>query len=137
MPRYFLWPCIFLEMLSLMRLFPFVDLHPNAGALLRSEICLLPSSLLNSRGMHDSDSMLINATNPGDTSSVPAMQGSGENLEQINEDLAHDFVSTTTGHHDGQPEFASPAHVHSQDNIDGESAADMSGSGFSGALSPL
>lgn len=55
--------------------FPFANLHPNAGALLRREILLLPSHLLGD----------VNCTNPN-TTDEPSSDDSQENCEEITED---------------------------------------------------
>jgi hypothetical protein len=47
--------------------FPFAQLHPNAGACLRSEILLLPSTLLNP----SSDIGDNNSSSPFGTNSLP------------------------------------------------------------------
>jgi hypothetical protein len=45
---------IFLGILSLMKIFfPFAKLHPNAGVRLRSEILLLPPSLIPLESLHN------------------------------------------------------------------------------------
>jgi hypothetical protein len=52
------------------QVFPFTELHPNAGARLRSEISLLPDALLNSNNnlgdaiLHDHSMSTPVSTNP-------------------------------------------------------------------------
>jgi hypothetical protein len=46
--------------------FPFAQLHSNAGAQLRAEISLLPDSL--SGGVNATDQFLVNSSRPGDSS---------------------------------------------------------------------
>jgi hypothetical protein len=56
--------------------FPFATLHPNSGALLRSEIVLLPSSLRNPGDDDCYDSNITNPTNvPGDPSVLQKENG--------------------------------------------------------------
>lgn len=71
------------------RVFPFASLHPNAGAQLRSEIALLPESLLNPNAsfgsaiLHDQHLSSRVSTNPM-RSSVHNMEDVRENLEENN-----------------------------------------------------
>jgi histone deacetylase 1/2 len=52
--------------------FPFSELHPNAGVLLRSEILLLPPELLNASGTTTvPDHMHHCSTNPSDHAAAP------------------------------------------------------------------
>jgi hypothetical protein len=77
--------------------FPFQNLHPNAGALLRSEILLLDPSLLNFEqgGDNTNDSRVDNfPTNPALSSPCCVPQATtgpqlaaGENLAQNGQDL--------------------------------------------------
>lgn len=43
--------------------FPFAQLHPNAGAQLRKDVILLPSHLLNAKGLDFIDQFYTNSTN--------------------------------------------------------------------------
>jgi hypothetical protein len=68
-------------------IFPFAQLHPDAGARLRSEISLLPDSLLG--GVNANDLFLINSSTPDNTSadtrgpSPFKPEHNGTNLDEI------------------------------------------------------
>lgn len=64
--------------------FPFVDLHPNAGAQLKKDIVLLPSHLLSARGIGCTCPVFTNPTNKP-SSSGDVQDFSGENLVQNHE----------------------------------------------------
>jgi hypothetical protein len=72
--------------------FLFAQLHPNAGALLRSEISLLSDTLLG--GIDTTDQFLVNSSKPDNTSadtgdlSPSNSEHNGENLKENN----HDFM---------------------------------------------
>ncbi|WVZ90565.1 hypothetical protein U9M48_036856 [Paspalum notatum var. saurae] len=64
--------------------FPFSKLHPNAGALLRSEISLLPSSLLNPTGQEHRDGQLFNSSeNSNQTGASSVENSTGEAANTI------------------------------------------------------
>lgn len=62
--------------------FPFVDLHSNAGNQLRAEISLLPESLLSSRGMINSFSFETNAPNNASSAGLYVQDSGDDNLDQ-------------------------------------------------------
>lgn len=72
--------------------FPYAELHPSAGAHLRSEISLLPDTFLNSSSnfgdaiLHDHAASTPVPTNPF-TRSTQSADAVGENGVQIDADL--------------------------------------------------
>ena len=64
--------------------FPFADLHPNAGALLRKEILLLPPDLtsFDQGGQNIDDQLLTNSSNGMHELCVDE---TGENCEENNQ----------------------------------------------------
>ena len=71
--------------------YPFESLHPNARALLRKEILLLPSNLQNLD--HGGDDCTNSTDNPTSTRTVlPHVQGHAENATE--NDVENDAVIT-------------------------------------------
>jgi histone deacetylase 1/2 len=99
--------------------FPFAQLHPDAGARLRSKISLLPDSLLG--GVNANDQFLINSSTPDNTSADtrgPSPFNHEHNGTNLDENT-HDFM-----------QFLAPAVSSTQPGADtpaapsGESASD-------------
>jgi hypothetical protein len=80
--------------------FPFTDLHPYAGAMLRKEIILLDKNLRNIEqgGEFIYAPILTNPTNPG--LSQCSQQTAGENVMQNGENLMQNRAHEITGEED-------------------------------------
>jgi hypothetical protein len=108
--------------------FPFADLHPNAGAQLQCEILLLPETLKNPSDIGvicTDDSILANSPSsnhaPERTSATDASgsvpRGSGENSVQNTFDFMQ-FQAPTEGVTSADPQAASPEPAVKQSALD-------------------
>jgi hypothetical protein len=92
--------------------FPFVDLHPNAGARLRSEITLLSESLLNPNStygdayIHDNDASILPTNTPSSyaRSVCDARGNDGENGESFPANMHHFMCPHSRDSQDTRPD---------------------------------
>lgn len=80
-------------------IFPFAELHPNAGARLRSKILLLPDSLLNPSSGSENDISFDHSGNSIPTNQLHELADSGENLEQNGAAAASNASDSAANHH--------------------------------------
>jgi hypothetical protein len=118
--------------------FPFAQLHPNAGARLRAEISLLPDTLLSPRTSGLGDAVLRDLSVSSHVPANPLMSSTrspddaGENTEENNADLGEDecyFVCPSPRDSRG-----ACVEVDSSAPADSPSAPDKSSSGSGGNL---
>jgi histone deacetylase 1/2 len=76
--------------------FPFASLHPNAGALLRKELLLLPNHLVSSHGGPNNDDHMPNNCSP--MPAVSSLQIIGENSEEIDANSSQNSAETGSYH---------------------------------------
>lgn len=112
-------------------IFPFSELHPNVGPLLRSEISLLPPTLLNPCG--ESGLGIANVTNAADPNRLVATENRGvsgtnlgENTGETRSEAAHGMDLPATADPDANPGVAS---------LLSDPSADQVADGFSKTLS--
>jgi hypothetical protein len=116
--------------------FPFASLHPNAGALLRRKILLLPESLCNHPVSSHEGEKHCNDLTPNDsvipvtTNMLQVQQRAGENLTENDEDSEpngagfenhgsgtrteanHPWIVQTSNSNSSESASGSPANLH-------------------------
>jgi hypothetical protein len=109
--------------------FPFASLHPNAGALLRREILLLPESLCNhpvsshEGEKHCNDLIPSDSVIPVTTDMLQVQQRAGENLTENDEDPEPNGAGFENHGSRTRTEANRPWIAHTSDSSSSESAS--------------
>jgi hypothetical protein len=98
--------------------FPFASLHPNAGALLKKEILLLPTSSIPHESVHNSNDHIVPIVSVTNMQQVD--EAAGENPAENGEENAPESDAEVNSDTDNNTEHEEDLEEYSSDHADPE-----------------